>query len=102
MTIKQYIEQSIKEYRSISNEFATYSPQNERYFGYVLMCEKMLHDLSSDTLDQPISFRKFNYCGECARYNNFHRCCRDDSGNEINCLIFETTEACDYFKSLED
>jgi hypothetical protein len=101
MTIRQYLEQSIQEYRSISNEFTNYSPQNERYFGYVLMCEKVLHDLSDETLDRPISFREFNYCGECARYNNFHLCCKDDAGNEIKCLIFKDTEACDYFKSLE-
>lgn len=97
-TIKQYLESNARYYRNIASDFDNYCPKNELYTGYAKMCEEMLHDLSDETLAQPIVFRKFNYCGECARYNNFHHNCRDCSGNEIRCLIFKNTEACSCFE----
>ena len=90
----------LQAYNEVSSEFDNYSPKNELYFGYAKMCEKMLHDLSDKTLEQPVSFRKFNYCGERARYNNFHQRCRDSLGNVIKELIFRDTEACSYFEPL--
>ena len=99
-TIKQYLEQMVREYRNLSNEFDNYSPKSELYFGYVKMCEKMLHDLSDETLEQTVSFRKFNYCGECSRYNDFHHCCKDAVGNVVKHLIFRNTEACCCFEPL--
>ena len=99
-TIKQYLEKMVFEYRNLSNEFDNYSPKNELYSGYAKMCEKMLHDLSDKTLEQQLSFRKFNYCGECSRYNDFHHRCRDNVGNVIKELIFRNTEACCCFEPL--
>ena len=90
----------VREYRNLSNEFSNYSPKNELYNGYAKMCEKALHDLSDETLEQPIVFRKLNYCGECSRYNDFHHCCRDNIGNVIKEMIFRHTEACNCFEPL--
>lgn len=98
ITIKQYLASQARNYSNIASEFDNYSPKNELYSGYAKMCEKMLHDLSDETLEQPVVFRKFKYCGECARYNDFHKNCRDSLGNEIRCLIFKNTEACDCFE----
>ena len=97
-SIKQYLEQMVREYKSLSGEFDNYTPMGERYFGYAKMCEKMLHDLSDATLEQPLLFRTINCCGECSLYNNFHHCCRDSSGNVIKELIFRDTEACCCFE----
>lgn len=98
ITIKQYLELQASNYSDIASEFDNYSPKNELYSGYAKMCEKILHDLSDEILEQPAVFRKFNHCGECARYNNFHHICRDDSGNVIKYLVFKGTEACDCFE----
>lgn len=97
-TLRQYLERQARDYYDIASEFDNYSPKNELYTGYVRMCDEMLHYLSEETLEQPVAFRKINHCGECGRYNNFHHTCTDDFGNEIRCLIFKDTEACDYFK----
>ena len=97
-TLRRYLKLQASNYRNIASEFDNYSPKNELYIGYMKMCEKMLHNLSDETLEQPVVFRKFNYCGECARYNDFHHACRDNIGNEIKCLVFKDTEACDYFE----
>ena len=99
-TIKQYLEALAKGYRNLSYEFDNYSPSSERYKGYAGMCKKMLHDLADETLGQPIVFREFNYCIECRHYNKFHRSCRDDLGNEIKILVFDDTEACEFFEQL--
>ena len=99
-SIKQYLERMVREYNSLSGEFDNYSPMNERYFGYVKMCEKMLHNLSDETLEQPIVFREFRYCGSCSRYNDFHHRCRDSLGNVVKELIFRHTEACCCFEPL--
>lgn len=98
----QYLRSRARNYRDIASEFDNYSPKNELYNGYALMCEKMLHDLSDETLEQPVVFRKFSHCGDCTRYNDFHHNCRDSFGNEIRCFIFKNTEACDCFVSKEE
>lgn len=100
ITIKQYLESLAKGYRGLSCDFDNYSPKSELYTGYAGMCEKMLHDLSDDTLQQPVAFREFNHCVECRHYNDFHHSCRDDLGNEIKILVFKDTEACKYFEPL--
>lgn len=100
ITIRQYLESLTKGYHNLSYDFDNYSPKSELYAGYARMCEKMLHDLSDETLEQPVAFREFNHCIECRHYNNFHHSCRDDLGNEIKILVFEDTEACEYFEPL--
>ena len=102
ITIRQYLESLAKGYSNLGSEFNNYSPKNELYTGYARMCEKMLHDLSDQTLELPVAFRRFNYCGECRRYNKFHNACRDDLGREIKTLVFDHTEACEYFESLRN
>ena len=97
-TLRRYLKLQASNYHNIASEFDNYSPKNALYTGYAKMCEKMLHDLSDETLEQSFAFKKFNYCGECGRYNNFRHSCQDDFGNEIKCLVFKDTEACDCFK----
>lgn len=98
MTIRQYLESCAKSYHNLASEFDNYSPKNELYNGYSRMCDQLLHDLSDETLESPAVLRQFHYCNECKYYNSFHHVCRDDQGDEIRILVFDNTEACEFFK----
>lgn len=97
-TLREYLEIQARDYYNIASEFDNYSPKNELYTGYVRMCDEMLHYLSEETLEQPVAFRKINYCGECGRYNKSSCVCRDEFGKVITWMRFENTEACDCFE----